>query len=323
MAEEPLPHGERVFVPLALLDEVLAQLNKELPGPGGYGWNHDGQRAWVSAPVGVDVHAIVNRALNERPANLGRLLEVATALARGLNHTWVGTDHLFLAMLNPDCPGLGPVVLRSFGLTLDDVTGAYVNSMGDPYDPQDRELALPPATHKLLSQATAWARQLQSEDPSSEHALLALLDRDFHRLLHMLDQRGLTTEHLRERTLAAIEGTDLDACEGPVELGPWVFPAPPANLDLALSPAGHRPFHRRNWGSVIFQDGEGRTFSYGRKWVCQYHIDRDGYPVLTTDGQPIHAVVDEAGDRVLDAEGKPMLGPVEIPPGCHVRRRPK
>jgi hypothetical protein len=47
----------------------------------------------------------------------------------------------------------------------------------------------------------------------------------------------------------------------------------------------------------------------------RYFIDRDGYPVLTTDGRPVHIVVDEDTIPVLDDQGRQMIGPVEIPPG--------
>ena len=52
----------------------------------------------------------------------------------------------------------------------------------------------------------------------------------------------------------------------------------------------------------------------------QYFIDRDGHPVLTADGRPVHVLVNEHGDEVRDAEGR-SIGPVEIPPGCRVKAR--
>jgi len=39
-------------------------------------------------------------------------------------------------------------------------------------------------------------------------------------------------------------------------------------------------------------------------WAGQYFIDRDGYPVLTTNGQPVHLVVDENTVPVLDEHGQ-------------------
>jgi hypothetical protein len=53
----------------------------------------------------------------------------------------------------------------------------------------------------------------------------------------------------------------------------------------------------------------------------QYFLDRDGYPVLTTDGRPVHVVVDEHGMPVLDEQGRERLGPVEVPEGGTVVAR--
>ena len=54
----------------------------------------------------------------------------------------------------------------------------------------------------------------------------------------------------------------------------------------------------------------------------QYFIDRDGYPVLTTDSRPVHIVVDEDTVPVLDEHGHEMLGAVEIPQGAEMKWAP-
>ncbi|HSH59174.1 MAG TPA: Clp protease N-terminal domain-containing protein [Acidimicrobiales bacterium] len=274
------------------------------------------------AAKGVDLKAIVDRALTEWPATLSRLLSLATAIAKELNHTWVGPDHLLLALLHPECPGLAPDVLQSFGLTLEDAKSAFVESMGDPYDPHDRELALPPATGHVLSAAKAKAELLGADEPDSEHLLLALSDCwDRNPLPLMLGERGLGSAEVTERTMAFIEGNRSNG-SSPMELGPWPTRTRPKNIELALSLAGHDPWRRREWGSVIFQDGEGRTFQCG-KCILQYFIDRDGYPVLTTDGRPVHVLLDGAGEYIRDEKGTPMIGAVELPAGCDVHHWPR
>jgi hypothetical protein len=59
----------------------------------------------------------------------------------------------------------------------------------------------------------------------------------------------------------------------------------------------------RAWvaGSAVFADAEGQTFRWGLA-LRQYFIDRDGNPVLTADGQPVHRLVDQ-----------------QRPPGCQIR----
>jgi hypothetical protein len=50
-------------------------------------------------------------------------------------------------------------------------------------------------------------------------------------------------------------------------------------------------------------------------------IDRDGHPVLTADGRPVHVVVDEQGRAVRGEHGHWVLTPVEVPPGVEVPMR--
>lgn len=41
--------------------------------------------------------------------------------------------------------------------------------------------------------------------------------------------------------------------------------------------------------------------------------------MLTANSRPVHLLVDEHGQHVADAEGRPIIGAVEIPPSCRVR----
>jgi hypothetical protein len=78
------------------------------------------------------------------------------------------------------------------------------------------------------------------------------------------------------------------------------------------------------WGSMVFTDADGNWIKRpdGRA-LRQYFVDRDGNPVLTTDGRPVHLVHDEAGQWVLDADGRPTMAPVEVPEGSAVRPAPE
>lgn len=117
----------------------------------------------------------------------------------------------------------------------------------------------------------------------------------------------------------ATEGTALPAPPERLEPTP-AAPNPMDALDLAPNPLGHDPRRRLPWGSRGFGvplDRPPKKGMLGR----QYFIDRDGYPVLTTDGRPVHVVVDEDTVPVLDEHGRQMFGPVEIPPRRRVDRR--
>jgi len=59
------------------------------------------------------------------------------------------------------------------------------------------------------------------------------------------------------------------------------------------------------------------------KAMLQYRIDRDGYPVLTTDGRPIGSLIDPQGEYVLNAEGKVQLTVIDVPQGAAIRTYPR
>jgi predicted DNA-binding transcriptional regulator AlpA len=235
-----------------------------------------------------------------------RVIDLAVSEARGMNHAWVGVDHLVLALLRDDCPGAAGIALRSFGLEHDDLRAAWSDSMGDPFDTPPRAIAMPPAAQVLLERANLKAAELEDGQATSEHVLLAVADTWGDSWMTAdLRRRGIDADDLRERVMLARE-EDMPAANG-------------STLELAKSPAGHDPWKRVPWGSAVFHV-DGRPVTMGNA-LLQYCIDRDGFPVLTTDGGPVHLKVDAAGKLVLDATGHPILDRVEIPPGSGVQQQ--
>jgi predicted DNA-binding transcriptional regulator AlpA len=246
------------------------------------------------------IWAVMNRAANE---------------ARELNHPWIGDEHLVLGMLHPDCPGATRRVLESFGLRAEPFRQAFVLSMGDPWATTPTHRTLSPATQLVLERANLEAAQLADAEVASEHVLLALISRG-HFPTRWVARSGITADAVRQRVVDATEGVVLPEA-------PPLEPPPPAEADLAYTlelapnPLGHDPRRRRPWGSRGFEvplDRPPKKGMLGR----QYFVDRDGYPVLTTDGRPVHIVVDEDTVPVLDEHGHEMLGAVEIPDGAEM-----
>jgi hypothetical protein len=89
------------------------------------------------------------------------------------------------------------------------------------------------------------------------------------------------------------EGGELPEPPPPVDQPGWPLELAP-ELELTPTPDGKDPRRRRPWGSAVFADAEGRTFREGLA-LRQYFIDRDGNPVLTVDGRPVHLLVDDRG----------------------------
>jgi hypothetical protein len=249
------------------------------------------------------------------PRQVWEVMNRAASEARELNHPWIGDEHLVLGMLQPDCPGAARKVLESFGIRRDPFRQAFVLSMGDPWATTPTHRTLSPATQLVLERANLEAAQLADAEVASEHVLLALISRG-HFPTRWVARSGITADAVRQRVMDATEGVVLPEA-------PPLEPPPPAEADLAYTlelapnPLGHDPRRRRPWGSRGFEvplDRPPKKGMLGR----QYFIDRDGYPVLTTDGRPVHIVVDEDTVPVLDEHGHEMLGAVEIPKGAEM-----
>jgi Clp amino terminal domain, pathogenicity island component len=218
-------------------------------------------------------------------------------------------------MLHPDCPGAARAVLESFGIRAEPFRQALIASMGDPWETTPTHRTLSPATQLVLERANLEAARLADAEVASEHVLLALISRDRFPT-RWVARSGITADAVRQRVLDATEGVGLPEA-------PPLEPPPPADadlaytLDLAPNPLGHDPRRRRPWGSRGFGVPLPRPPKKGMLGR-QYFIDRDGYPVLTTDGHPVHIVVDEDTVPVLDTHGQEMLGPVEVPEGAEL-----
>lgn len=263
-----------------------------------------------------------------KPATAGGLvpradevLGLAQDRAEALNHKRVGPDHLLLAVLHPDCPGKARQVLESLGTNLEDAQRLWVESMGDPFEPPGRPPAAAPVTHDMLERAKLKALELEDEEVTGEHVLLALADNWDSAALNLLMERAINAEAVRRRLIALSDGLmPASPCSPPAH---WRraakrIPRPP-ELELALSPAGHDPRRRRRWGSHVLHDADGRVMFEGRA-LCQYFIDRDGYPVLSACGRLVKVLHDENDIPVLDEKGSTILTTLEAPPGFDKQR---
>lgn len=290
---------------------------------GGRVWHRAAIEAWAAAHPdrgprhpGLEVPSV-----GGWPPQVDLVASLAAGEARGLHHDWVGQDHLLLALLHPDCPGAAPAVLASFGVTAQALREAFVASMGDPYEADGRGTSWSPAAQLLLERASLEAVALADAEVASEHVLLALTSRwDGSFTTGWLQRRGIDPHVVRQRVVDVTEEAV------PPAPSPLAAPAPEPELELATglklapTPDGQDPRRRQPWGSEIFVDAAGRPARQGLA-LRQYFVDRDGNPVLTTDGRPVHLLRDEQGQHVLDAEGTPIITAVEIPPGSQVGTR--
>jgi len=291
---------------------------------GGRRWPRAAVQAWAAAHPdrGPPHPGLQVPPVGEWSRQVRKVVDLAAEEAKALHHHWISEDHLTLALLHPACPGAAQAVLASFGVAAAPLREAFVATMGDPYEPHHRGVSLPPAVQLVLERAVLEAFALADGEVASEHVLLALTGRwDGSVATAWLQRHGVDAAAVRQRVVDLTEGGELpEPAPLPVDEPAWPAELDPApGLELAPTPEGRDPRRRRPWGSAMFVDADGRTFRHGIA-LRQYFIDRDGHPVLTADGQPVHVLVNEHGDEVRDAEGR-SIGPVEIPPGCRVKAR--
>ena len=286
---------------------------------GGLGWPRAAVLAWAAAHPSLEpVFTSPENPAGEQPRQVRELMRLASLEAFALNHYWIGVDHLLLGMLHPDCPGSARTVLESFGVRRERLRRALIESLGDPFEMKPEHSLVELATHLAIERANLEATKLADDETASDHVLLALTREWDHEVVGAwLSRCGISSGAVRQRVLDITEGvTTLDqhlVSEPPPE------PDPADALDLAPNPLGHDPRRRNPWGSVAFQAPQGRPPRVGML-ARQYFVDRDGYPVCTREGQPVHIVVDRHGLPVLNERGMLTYGPVEIPPGCRVAK---
>jgi hypothetical protein len=309
----------------------LADSDPEFPAPqpspaGGRAWPRVAIEAWAAAhPDRGPLHRGPSvPQVGGRSPQVWKVANLAGDEAQALNHTWIGPEHLLAALVHPDCPGAARAVLASLGVTAERLREARQRSFTDPFEPGSGWKRISPAFQLILERANLEAVLLADAEVTSEHVLLALAS---HRAAD-----AATTASPRRWGLdpAAVRGRVLDLTEGvavpPPPQAPWPELEPEAamrrlapGLELAPTPDGKDPRRRLPWGSVIFLDADGTPIKRADgQALRQYYVDRDGYPVLTRDGRPVHAVFDEHGREVLSQDGWPLVVPVEVPEGSRV-----
>jgi ATP-dependent Clp protease ATP-binding subunit ClpC len=101
-------------------------------------------------------------------------VRLAGEQARELRHTFVGTEHILLA-LSREAEGTARRVLASFGITHAAVRAAVLRMMGLGLEPPDGELALTGPAQDVLDRARREASIRDEAQVGTEHILLALV----------------------------------------------------------------------------------------------------------------------------------------------------
>lgn len=94
--------------------------------------------------------------------------------ARGLNHNYIGTEHLLLGVLDVE-DGVAAKALANLGAQREKVRQKVVDVIGTGQEPFTGEIGLTPRAKNVLDLARDEARQLSHHYVGTEHILLGLV----------------------------------------------------------------------------------------------------------------------------------------------------
>lgn len=148
-----------------------------------------------------------------------KVLLLAQEEARRLNHDFIGTEHLLLAMVG-EGEGVGPALLAGAGVDLGRVRAEIERVVGRGTAPSAGEMSLTPRCKRVLALAVNEARQLNHTYVGTEHLLLGLLREEEGVAARVLTGLGVELESLRDRTREMSRTAPVEEFLGPLRMGP-------------------------------------------------------------------------------------------------------
>lgn len=259
-------------------------------------WSRHAIEGWAAA----NPERGQGKAIDDQGWAMHRLQKLASEEAEALGHGHLGVEHVVLAMLRPECPGVARQVLESFGLRHEEVGARVIESVGPP-DPEAHGQTWTPRLQVMLERAKLQAEKLADPIVTSEHFLLAITDGEVHWALG--DEP--TSDAVRERVLALSDAStrheepDAEFVRRRAKTADQkrIKGSHPLPSYLTRSD-GVDPTERRPWGSMLWA---------AEPWhqpgmPVQYRIDRDDVPVLGPTGRPFAFAADDEGYFILDDE---------------------
>jgi Clp amino terminal domain, pathogenicity island component/UvrB/uvrC motif len=159
--------------------------------------------------------------------------------ARGLNHDYIGTEHLLLGLLREE-EGVAAHVLSTLGVTVERVRRQVVRVVGAGEKPRSGQIPFTPRAKDVLVKAQEESRRLHHSYIGTEHLLLGLLRQDDGVGLRILRDSDVDVLDLRDEVIVRAGGDyvphgDEDTSSGP---GPEIDPGWLDGLPVLLKPLG-------------------------------------------------------------------------------------
>lgn len=167
-----------------------------------------------------------------------RVVVLAQTEARGLNHSYIGTEHLLLGLIGE---AAGPVteVLGGFGVTLDGVRHRVEEIIGRGIEPPGSQFPFTPRAKKILELSLREAQRNGHPSIEPGHILLAIVSEGGGVAARILTESGAGDTVIRDQVLQRL----------PAEVTPTkTFIAEPAERRML---AVHARLLQADWREVM------------------------------------------------------------------------
>jgi ATP-dependent Clp protease ATP-binding subunit ClpC len=135
-----------------------------------------------------------------------RLVVLAQDEARSLNHNWIGTEHLLIALISENS-GVGAKALESLGISLDAARQQVESIIGRGQDPVgDGHIPFTPRAKKVLELSLREALQLGHNYIGTEHILLGLIREGDGVAAQVLVKLGADLNRVRQQVIQLLHG---------------------------------------------------------------------------------------------------------------------
>jgi ATP-dependent Clp protease ATP-binding subunit ClpC len=135
-----------------------------------------------------------------------RVVVLAQHEARGLNHNWIGTEHLLLALIG-EGHGVGAKALESMQISLDAARQQVEVIIGRGQEPvRDGRIPFTPRAKKVLEMSLREALQLGHHHIGTEHILLGLIREGDGVAAQVLVNLGADLNRARQQVIQLLHG---------------------------------------------------------------------------------------------------------------------
>jgi ATP-dependent Clp protease ATP-binding subunit ClpC len=134
-----------------------------------------------------------------------RVVVLAQEEARMLNHDYIGTEHLLLALIH-EGQGVAAKALESLDISLEAVRHQVEEIIGRGQGPQQGHIPFTPRAKKVLELSLREAHQLGHDYIGTEHLLLGLIREGQGVAAQVLVRLGADLERVRQQVIQVLHG---------------------------------------------------------------------------------------------------------------------